>query len=320
MSVFANVNGETKELYRIFFNDNGLIREVKTFHAQNNNEVKPIFVRDSNTPSDLQWVAYDGDDSTINSVTNNGYTISGTFTSRKRSVETVNKIFLPAGTKIRIELSNTVFDTDEEIRIIGSIIYLFNTESTTDYVQDVISFSSSNTMMVKTTGDYYITLSVYGLDASGNAHHCTTDVNVAICPPMGLEWITYWGEEPDSSTINSVTNNGYTISGTFTDKKRSISTKYKQRLLYNTKIRVELSNTKYDTDVEVTSCINMYLFKTDSLTNHYKYDGASSDSSNTMNVMNTGDYYIALSIFGRDDSGNIYYCTTDVNVYILPPN
>ena len=320
MTVFANVNGENKELYRIFFNDNGVIREVESFHAQNdNNEIKELFVRDSNAPSDLQWVAYDGDSSTINSVTNNGYTISGTFTSRKRSVETANKIFLPAGAKIRIELSNAVFDTDDEIRTTGNVIYLFNTESATDYVQDVISLSSSNTMTVKNTGDYYITLSMYGIDASGNTHHCTTDVDVYILPPIGLQWVAYNGDdESDSSTINSVTNNGYTINGRFTDKKRSISTIYKKRLLFNTKIRVELSNTKYDTDVVVSDRVYIYLFDTESFSDHAQYS-YSTGSPATMNVMNTGDYYIALCVYGRDSSGNNHYCTTDANITILPP-
>lgn len=183
MTVFANVNGENKELYRIFFNDNGVIREVESFHAQNdNNEIKELFVRDSNAPSDLQWVAYDGDSSTINSVTNNGYTINGRFTDKKRSISTIYKKRLLFNTKIRVELSNTKYDTDVVVsdRV---YIYLFDTESFSDHAQYSYSTGSPATMNVMNTGDYYIALCVYGRDSSGNNHYCTTDANITILPP-----------------------------------------------------------------------------------------------------------------------------------------
>ena len=185
MSITANVNGEIKELYRVFFNDNGVIREFDSFYAQNdNNEIKPMFVRNSNIPKTLSWVAtaMNGDTATINSVTNNGYTINARFTNKKRSVATSNKIYLPANTQIKVELSNTVYNTSAEIfdRV---NIFLFNTESTTDAVQADEEIASSNTMTVQTSGNYYIALAIFGRDASSNLYYCITDANITILPP-----------------------------------------------------------------------------------------------------------------------------------------
>ena len=323
MSVFANVNGENKELYRIFFNDNGVIREIKSFHAQNdNNEIKELFVRDLSIPTGLQWVAYNGDSpdsSTINSVTNNGYTINAHITNKRRSIATKDKIFLTVGTKIRVEFSNTVYDTGEEIITAGNAITLFKTESTTDGVQDMISGSSSNTLTVKDTGDYYIALSAWGHDASGNNYDCTTDVDVTILPPIGLEWIAYNGDNPDSSTINSVTNNGYTISGRFTDKKRSISTYKKVYLPAGTKIRAEISNIIYETSLRMYPRVHIYLFDTDSISDDVQQEW-DYGTSTTMTVQTAGDYYIAFSTFARDDNTNVHYFTSDLNITIYPPN
>lgn len=183
MSVFANVNGEIKELYRVFFNDNGVIREYESFHTQNdNNEIKEIFVRNSNIPRELFWVTYDNDSSAMYSITNNGYTINGRFTEKKRSVSTSHKVYLLAGTQIRVELSNTVYNAPVEIfdRV---NIFLFDTESTTTPFQSDELIASSNTMTVQTTGNYYISLSIFGRDSQNNIHYFTTDVNIFILPP-----------------------------------------------------------------------------------------------------------------------------------------
>lgn len=183
MSIFANVNGEIKELYRIFFNDNGVIREVESFHAQNdNNEIKEMFAYNSNIPRELFWVTY-GAGSEMYSITNDGYTINGRFTEKKRSVSTSHKVYLLAGTQIRVELSNTVYG--EPVEIFDRVnIFLFDSESTTTPFQSDELIASSNTMTVQTTGNYYISLSIFGRDIHNNIHYFTTDMNIFILPPI----------------------------------------------------------------------------------------------------------------------------------------
>ena len=184
MAVLTNVNGEIKELYRIFFNDNGVIREVREFYIQNdNNEVKNMFMYNSNIPRDLEWVAYgDADATTIDSVTNKGHTISGTFTNKKRSVSTKDRLWLYAGTQIKVDVSNIKYNTSEEV-ITHVDIFLFDTQSKIEPCQSDESVASSNTLTVQTAGYYYIALSIYGIDASNNIHYCTTNVNVSILHP-----------------------------------------------------------------------------------------------------------------------------------------
>ena len=111
MPIYANVNGGIKELYRIFYNDNGVIREYETFHTQNdNNEIKELFVRNPVMPKEISWDTYADGVSIINNVKNNGYTINGRFTEHVRSASTSNKIYLPANTVIKINFSNIILN------------------------------------------------------------------------------------------------------------------------------------------------------------------------------------------------------------------
>lgn len=182
MSVFANVNGEIKELYRIFFNDNGVIREVESLHAQNdNNEIKELFVRSPHMPKVISWATY-GNGSTVNYIMNGGYTVNGRFTEKKRSVATYNKLYLPAGTQIRAELSNIIYETS--VKLYPRVnIYLFNTESTSNDVQAEEYHKTSNTMTVQTTGNYYIAFAIFARDDNTNIHYFTSDLNITIYPP-----------------------------------------------------------------------------------------------------------------------------------------
>lgn len=183
MSVFANVNGEIKELYRIFFNDDGVIREVESLHAQNdNNEIKELFARSPYIPKTISWVTY-GDESTLNYLRDGGgYSFNGRFTSKKRSVATYHKIYLPAGTQIRVELSNIIYETS--VRLWSRVnIYLFDSESTSDDVQAEERVGTSTTMTVRTAGYYYITFAIFARDGDTNIHYFTSDLNITIYPP-----------------------------------------------------------------------------------------------------------------------------------------
>lgn len=182
MPIYANVNGENKELYRIFFNDNGVIREYETFHTQNdNNEIKELFVRNPVMPKDISWVAYDDGVSVINNVTNNGYTINGHFTEHVRSVSTSNKIYLPAKTEIRLKVSNIVYDTDFRPPFESFDIYLFNNESTNPY-QSAAGLTS-NVLKVNTSGDYYIAFAIYWRDNNNNIYYGTCNATITIVSP-----------------------------------------------------------------------------------------------------------------------------------------
>lgn len=180
MSLFANVNGEIKELYRVFFNDNGVIREFKEFYVQNdNNEVKHVFIRNQYIPYSLSWVAQN-DGTTINSITNNGYVISGRFTDDNRSLRTMDRVYLVAGTKIRVEISNI---RHESPLVATNRVYIFLFKTATSGVHSQVEavIGTSSTMTVETSGNYYIGLAIHGRDADGNPYPCTADVNIAIC-------------------------------------------------------------------------------------------------------------------------------------------
>ena len=183
MSLFANVNGEIKELYRVFFNDNGVIREFKEFYVQNdNNEVKRVFIRSPYIPTYISWVAKN-DGTTINSMTCNGYVISGRFTDNRRSLGTRDRVYLVAGTKIKVEISNI----RHESHLVATnrvYIYLFETATNDIYSQMEAAVATSSTMTVETSGNYYIGLAIHGRDADGNPYPCTADVNIAILAPI----------------------------------------------------------------------------------------------------------------------------------------
>lgn len=183
-SIFANVNGEIKELYRLFSNDNGVIREVELLYVQANNGTKKIFECNPNIPRVLNWVAYDGDSSTVNSVTNNGYTFNASFTDLDRSISTSNKIYLPRSTRLAISVSNVKFETPVRITTCYVRMLLFTDESSLNS-SNGISSSTKRYASIKigTAGYYYIATSVFGYDADGNAHYCTADVNIIIALP-----------------------------------------------------------------------------------------------------------------------------------------
>ena len=182
MSLFANVNGEIKELYRVFFNDNGVIREFKEFYVQNdNNEVKRVFIRSPHIAYSLPWVAKN-DGTTINSMTNNGHTMSVRCTDNKRSVETRDRVYLVAGTKIRVEASNIRHESPL-VNTNRVYIYLFETATNDVHVQMEAVVGTSSTMTVETSGNYYICFTVHGRDANGYPCRCTADVNISILAP-----------------------------------------------------------------------------------------------------------------------------------------
>ena len=187
MSLFANVNGEIKELYRVFFNDNGVIREFKEFYVQNdNNEVKRVFIRSPHIPNSLLWVAKN-DGTTINSMTNKGYTMSVRCTDNKRSIETMDRVYLVAGTKIRVEASNIRHESPL-VSTNRVYIFLFETATNDVHVQSegvvgTLSTMASSTMTVETSGNYYIGFTVHGRDANGHPYRCTADVNISILAP-----------------------------------------------------------------------------------------------------------------------------------------
>lgn len=182
MSLFANVNGEIKELYRVFFNDNGVIREFKEFYVQNdNNEVKRVFIRSPHMPNSIPWVAKN-DGTTINSMTNKGYTMSVRCTDNKRSIETMDRVYLVAGTKIRVEASNIRHESPL-VNTNHVYIYLFETATNDVHVQMEAVVGTSSTMTVETSGNYYIGFTVHGRDANGHPYRCTADVNISILAP-----------------------------------------------------------------------------------------------------------------------------------------
>ena len=182
MPIYANVNGRFKELYRIFYNDNGVIREYESFHTQNdNNEIKEVFVRNPVMPKELSWVAYEDGVSIINNVTNNGYTINGCFTEHVRSASTTNKIYLPAKTEIRMSISNIVYETDFRPPFENFDIYLFKDESTNP--SQSAAGLTSNVLKVNTSGDYYIAFAVYWNDNNNNIYYGTCDVTFTFVPP-----------------------------------------------------------------------------------------------------------------------------------------
>ena len=177
--LYANVNGEIKELYRVFFNDNGVIREFEEFYVQNdNNEVKRVFRRNPYTPYSLSWVA-SNDGSTINSMTGNGYIISGRFTDNKRSLGTRDSVYLVDGMMLRVEISNI----RHESHLVATnrvYIYLFETATNNVYSQMEAVIGTSTTMTVERSGNYYIGIAIHGRDADGNPYPCTADVDIAI--------------------------------------------------------------------------------------------------------------------------------------------
>ena len=183
MPIYANVNGGIKELYRIFYNDNGVIREYETFHTQNdNNEIKELFVRNPVMPKEISWDTYADGVSIINNVKNNGYTINGRFTEHVRSASTSNKIYLPANTVIKINFSNIVWDTARPPHSFEHLnIYLFKDKSNTpsQSAENLLS----DELKVKKSGDYYIAFSLYWDDNNNNIYYATCDVKITIIPP-----------------------------------------------------------------------------------------------------------------------------------------
>ena len=181
MAVFANVNGKIKELYRVFFNDNGVIREIESLHAQNdNNEIKELFVRDPSVPKVLDWVTYIDGVSIINNIWNNGYAMNGIFTEHRRSASTSNKIYLSAGTKIKVSISNIEHETSSRPPYEHINIYLFKDESTTPYQS--YEGKTSNIMTVNTSGYYYVAFAVFWTDYDDNIYRATMDVKITITP------------------------------------------------------------------------------------------------------------------------------------------
>lgn len=187
MPIYANVNGGIKELYRIFYNDNGVIREYETFHTQNdNNEIKEVFVRNPVIPKEMSWVACDDGISVINSVTNNGYAVNGHFSEHVRSASTSNKIYLPAGTEIRFSIKNVVHDGGSRPPNAYDCldIYLFKDESNTP--SQSAADLTSNVLKVNSSSDYYIAFALYYKGAGPNnndKYYVTADVNITIVPP-----------------------------------------------------------------------------------------------------------------------------------------
>lgn len=187
MPIYTNVNGRIKELYRIFYNDNGVIREYETFHTQNdNNEIKEVFVRNSVMPKEISWVACDDGISVINSVTNNGYTVNGHFSEHVRSASTSNKVYLPAGTEIRFNFKNIVHDAGSKPpNAYDSLdIYLFKDESNTP--SQSAADLMNNELTVSKSGDYYIAFALCYKGAgpdNDNIYYVTCDVDITIVPP-----------------------------------------------------------------------------------------------------------------------------------------
>ena len=186
-SIFANVNGEIKEVYRIFHNDNGVIREVEVLyigHERGYNDTLEVFRCNPNIPRVLQWVAYDGDSSTINSVTNNGYTFNASFTDLNRSISTSNKIYLPRYTRLAISASNLKFEPPVRIVKLCVGVLLFTDESSIHSSNGIFSSTKHYTSLnIGTAGYYYLAPSVFGYDVDGNVHYCTADVNIIIALP-----------------------------------------------------------------------------------------------------------------------------------------
>lgn len=186
-AIYVNVNGEIKEGYRIFHNDNGVIREVEALyigHERGYNDTIEVFRCNPNIPRVLNWVAYDGDSSTVNSVTNNGYTFNASFTDLGRSISTSDKIYLPRYTRLAISVSNVKFETPVKINTVYVGILLFTDESSIESTNGFISSTNRYaSIKVGTAGDYYLAPSVFGRDADGNAHYCTADVNIIIALP-----------------------------------------------------------------------------------------------------------------------------------------
>lgn len=186
-AIYVNVNGEIKEGYRIFHNDNGVIREVEALyigHERGYNDTIEVFRCNPNIPRVLNWVAYDGDSSTVNSVTNNGYTFNASFTDLERSISTSDKIYLPRYTRLAISASNIKFETSVEIDRVYVGMLFFTDESSVNSDNGVFSSTKHYTSTtIGTAGYYYLAPSITGYDADGNAHYCTADVNIIIALP-----------------------------------------------------------------------------------------------------------------------------------------
>ncbi len=179
MSITVNVeNVGLKELVALYYNDNGTIRDFKEIWTNDGDEVKCLFRK--LTP--LTWTAK-GEYATVNSVTNNGYsvnfkdlTISGANESNNgiRS----NSFSLSQGKVITVDFTRTSTNY-----ILVNFIALLDSKDNVVQKSDTIeSTTTSNTVTlnVASSGEYILVLCTVLTDGSSSWHQSTVDAKITI--------------------------------------------------------------------------------------------------------------------------------------------